>query len=173
MNSIHPPRKKAICPQLIHIAVFSSQCRRISCSPLEVLISTLHGPRFPMAHFFARVTRDIALRRNACFCGSTMRIIFLETATALREISKQVYSPRSAPNIHWMRSLLLMLKMVSGRLTGSILLIPWMKASRAACRPFYRKPPDDPRATRVHPALLSPAGLSSIAKGMSLAGIHM
>lgn len=32
---------------------FSSQCRRTSCSPLEVLITfTLYGPRFSVGPFF-------------------------------------------------------------------------------------------------------------------------
>jgi len=44
-------KKRALCSQLMHMAV-SSQCRRVSCSPLEVLTFTLQWAAVSQAHFF-------------------------------------------------------------------------------------------------------------------------
>lgn len=53
MNVFQLVKKRALCSQLMHMAVFSSQCRRVSCSPLEVQISTLQWAAVSQAHFFA------------------------------------------------------------------------------------------------------------------------
>ena len=74
--------------------------------PSGGFISTLHGPRYPMAHFFACVVRDIAWRRNACFrvsktmCTAETSLIPLDEVAAAHA------------------------DMEAGRSTGSILLLP-------------------------------------------------